>query len=137
MTAHTAAQAAYVVAALLFILSLAGLSRHETSRAGIVFGMAGMAIALAATVLLAGRSGTAATGLALIAAAVVVGAAVGLWRARVVQMTGMPELIALLHSFVGLAATLVGWDGYSAVEARLGSQSDVPPSLLGVHHGEV
>jgi len=92
MTAHTAAQAAYVVAALLFILSLAGLSRHETSRAGIVFGMAGMAIALAATVLLAGRSGTAATGLALIAAAVVVGAAVGLWRARVVQMTGMPEL---------------------------------------------
>src|SRR5689334_17715520 len=137
MTAHTAAQAAYVVAALLFILSLAGLSRHETSRAGIVFGMAGMAIALIATVFLAGRTGTAAAGLALIAGAVLAGAAVGLWRARVVRMTGMPELIALLHSFVGLAATLVGWDGYSAVEARLDTQTEVPGDLLRVHHGEV
>ena len=47
----------------------------------------------------------------------VVGAAIGLWRARVVEMTGMPELIALLHSFVGLAAVLVGWNGYLHVEA--------------------
>ena len=49
----------------------------------------------------------------------VVGAAIGLWRARVVEMTGMPELIALLHSFVGLAAVLVGWNGYLHVEADL------------------
>ena len=50
----------------------------------------------------------------------VIGAAIGLWRARVVEMTGMPELIALLHSFVGLAAVLVGWNGYLDVEATGG-----------------
>jgi NAD(P) transhydrogenase subunit beta len=136
MTASTAAEAAYVVAALLFILSLAGLSRHETSRAGIVFGMAGMAIALAATIGLASRS-IAATGLALIAAAVLAGAVVGLWRARVVRMTGMPELIALLHSFVGLAAALVGWVGYYDVEAKGAAQTQIDDSLLRVHHAEV
>ena len=135
MSADTAAQAAYLIAAVLFILSLAGLSRHETSRAGIVFGMCGMAIALAATVGLASRH-VAAAGIALIAIAMVAGAAVGLWRARVVQMTGMPELIALLHSFVGLAAVLVGWNGYYDVEARAG-QSEVVPELLRVHHAEV
>jgi proton-translocating NAD(P)+ transhydrogenase subunit beta len=136
MSAGTAAQAAYVVAALLFILSLAGLSRHETSRAGIVYGMVGMAIALVATIGLASRH-IAAAGMALIAAAVVVGAAIGLWRARVVKMTGMPELIALLHSFVGLAAALVGWNGYFDVEAKGAGQSEVDSSLYGVHHAEV
>src|SRR5438874_12367648 len=113
MTAQTVAQAAYIVAAVLFILSLAGLSRHETARPGIYFGIAGMVIALAATIGLAvrgqnGGSGLAATGITLMAIAVAVGAVIGLWRARIVQMTAIPQLIALLHSFVGLAAVLVG-----------------------------
>src|SRR6476661_2680591 len=109
MTAVAAAQAAYIVAALLFVLSLAGLSKHETSRSGIIFGIAGMAIALVATIGLASRS-IEAIGAGLLAAAVIIGGGIGIWRARVVQMTGMPELIAIMHSFVGLAAVLVGWN---------------------------
>jgi NAD(P) transhydrogenase subunit beta len=141
MKAETVAQAAYIVAALLFIMSLAGLSRHETARPGIYFGIAGMGIALAATIGLAVRGqepnpGLAATGIALMAVAVVIGAVIGLWRARIVQMTGMPELIALLHSFVGLAAVLVGWDGYYSVEAKSG-QTEFAGSLLKIHHAEV
>ncbi|MDP9092888.1 MAG: Re/Si-specific NAD(P)(+) transhydrogenase subunit beta [Actinomycetota bacterium] len=136
MTAATAAQAAYIVAALLFIMSLAGLSKHETSRGGIVFGIAGMAIALAATIGLASRS-IAATGVSLLVIAMIIGAVIGLWRARRVEMTGMPELIAMLHSFVGLAAVLVGWDGYYAVEAKGGAQREVAGSLLRIHHAEV
>ncbi|MFF4651423.1 Re/Si-specific NAD(P)(+) transhydrogenase subunit beta [Streptomyces sp. NPDC001380] len=136
MTAATATQAAYIVSALLFILSLAGLSRHETSRSGTVLGVSGMAVALAATVGLASRS-IPATGVGLAAAAMAIGAGIGLWRARVVEMTGMPELIAVLHSFVGLAAVLVGWNGYLDVEARPGTPTEVAGSLLGVHHAEV
>src|SRR3954454_3622126 len=116
MSAQSIADAAYIVAALLFIMSLAGLSRHESARPGIYYGIAGMAIALAATIGLAakGDPATALPGLnattgVRLAVAVVIGAVLGLWRARVVEMTGMPELIALLHSFVGLAAVLVGW----------------------------
>ncbi|MFI6350362.1 Re/Si-specific NAD(P)(+) transhydrogenase subunit beta [Streptomyces sp. NPDC050560] len=136
MSADTAAQAAYIVAALLFILSLAGLSQHRTSRSGVVFGVAGMAIALAATIGVAARSIDAA-GAALLAVAMVVGAALGLWRARIVEMTGIPELIAILHSFVGLAAALVGWNGYYGVEAKGAAQTEVGHALLGIHHGEV
>lgn len=132
--ASSVAGAAYIVAALLFILSLAGLSKHDTSRRGVAFGITGMTIALAATIWLtaAGAWGTAAgtTGLVLLVAAVLVGGAVGLWRARVVEMTGMPELIALLHSFVGLAAVLVGWNGH------LGA-AHVPAELVDIHHAEV
>ncbi|MDT4903535.1 MAG: H+-translocating transhydrogenase subunit beta [Pseudonocardiales bacterium] len=134
MNAANAAQAAYIVAALLFILALAGLSKHETSRSGIVFGISGMVIALAATIGLATRSITAG-GVALLVIAMVIGAVIGLWRARVVEMTGMPELIAMLHSFVGLAAVLVGWDGYYEVEAKGGA--GFPGSLLRIHHAEV
>ena len=134
MTAATASQSAYIVAALLFILSLAGLSKHETSRSGIVFGIGGMVIALAATIGLASRT-IAGSGIELLAIAMAIGAAIGLWRAHVVEMTGMPELIAILHSFVGLAAVLVGWSGYYAVEARNGG--DIAGSLLGIHHAEV
>jgi H+-translocating NAD(P) transhydrogenase subunit beta len=141
MTAHSIAEAAYIVAALLFILSLAGLSKHETSRQGIVFGIAGMAIALAATIGLASKGegdlpGLRTTTGLLLAIAVVIGALIGLWRARVVEMTGMPELIALLHSFVGLAAVLVGWDGYYSVEHKSGQQ-EFAGSLLRIHHAEV
>lgn len=137
MTATGAASAAYIVAALLFILSLAGLSKHETAKAGNAYGMAGMAIALAATIGLAIDHGISGTGAVLLVVAVVIGAAIGLWRAAQVEMTGMPELIALLHSFVGLAAVLVGWNGYLTVEADAENQTEVSADLLGIHSGEV
>ena len=136
MTATSAAAAAYIVAALLFVLSLAGLSRHETAKSGNAFGIGGMVIALAATVGLAARSLEAAA-VGLIVVAMAGGAAIGLWRARRVEMTGMPELIAVLHSFVGLAAVLVGWNGYLSVEADAGEQTEVPADLLGIHSAEV
>jgi NAD(P) transhydrogenase subunit beta len=136
VTASSAAAAAYVVAGLLFILSLAGLSKHESARSGNAYGIAGMAIALAATVALAARD-IQAGAIALIVVAVAVGAGIGLWRARRVEMTGMPELIALLHSFVGLAAVLVGWNGYLSVEAEGAGQTEVPANLLGIHSAEV
>ncbi|HSK61601.1 MAG TPA: Re/Si-specific NAD(P)(+) transhydrogenase subunit beta [Actinomycetospora sp.] len=136
MSPETAATAAYIVAALLTVMSLAGLSKHETARAGVAYGIAGMTVALVATVALAAQSLTAG-GIALLAAAMVVGGGIGLWRARVVEMTGMPELIALLHSFVGLAAVLVGWNGYLEVEALGPAQTTVPPELLGIHSVEV
>jgi H+-translocating NAD(P) transhydrogenase subunit beta len=136
MTAASAAAAAYIVAGLLFILSLAGLSRHESSKAGNAFGIAGMAIALAATIGLATRS-ISAIGLTLLVVAMLIGAAIGLWRAAKVEMTGMPELIAILHSFVGLAAVLVGWNGYLSVEGNLEEQTEVAGNLLGIHSAEV
>lgn len=133
--AHSIATASYIVAALLFILSLAGLSRHESARQGVAFGIAGMAIALAATIGVATEH-AATVAVVLLVIAIVIGAGIGLWRARVVEMTGMPELIALLHSFVGLAAVLVGWNGYFAVEDNPG-QTEVLGSLLDIHHAEV
>ncbi|OMB86985.1 Re/Si-specific NAD(P)(+) transhydrogenase subunit beta [Mycolicibacterium conceptionense] len=139
-TLENVASAAYVVAALLFILALAGLSKHETSRAGNSFGMAGMAIALIATIALAFDRKIEPLGLALLIGAMIVGAAIGLWRAKVVEMTGMPELIALLHSFVGLAAVLVGWNGYLHVENNLGGEEAVKlvgEKMLGIHSAEV
>jgi NAD(P) transhydrogenase subunit beta len=136
MTATTAASAAYIVAALLFILSLAGLSKHETAKTGNGYGMAGMAIALAATIGLASRT-SSGLGIILLVVAMVVGAAIGLWRAARVEMTGMPELIAMLHSFVGLAAVLVGWNGYLSVEADAAEQTEVAENLLGIHSAEV
>lgn len=132
--AASVAGAAYIVAALLFIMSLAGLSRHESSRAGVAYGMVGMAIALVATiwVTLQGAWGQpqAIVGLVLLLVAMLVGAVIGLWRARSVEMTGMPELIALLHSFVGLAAVLVGWNGHLHSPALTGALADI-------HHAEV
>ena len=126
--------ATYIVAALMFIMSLAGLSKHETSRGGLAFGIVGMVLALVATVasLVLNLLGTPQVliGLGLLVVVILIGAGIGLWRARVVAMTGMPELIALLHSFVGLAAVLVGWNGALASE-------DVPANLLGIHHAEV
>lgn len=137
---ETTATAAYVVAALLFVLSLAGLSKHETSRAGISFGIGGMAIALIATIALAVNHQIEPLGLGLLVVAMVIGAAIGLWRARIVEMTAMPELIALLHSFVGLAAVLVGWNGYLHVEADPAGAEAVQMAregMLGIHSGEV
>ncbi|MEC4720212.1 Re/Si-specific NAD(P)(+) transhydrogenase subunit beta [Noviherbaspirillum sp. CPCC 100848] len=100
---------AYLGAAILFILSLGGLSNPETSRRGNLYGMIGMALAVLATVF--GPYVTAA-GIPWIVGAMVVGAAIGLYAARTVQMTQMPELVALMHSLVGLAATLVGYASF-------------------------
>ncbi|MFJ5229293.1 Re/Si-specific NAD(P)(+) transhydrogenase subunit beta [Kitasatospora sp. NPDC088391] len=136
MTSLTAAHAADLVAALLFILSLAGLSQHRTSRAGVAYGIAGMALALTATVVVASRSIDAGA-VALILLATAIGAGIGLWRARRVEMTGMPELIAVLHSFVGLAAVLVGWNSYLEVERHGAAQTAVAADLLTIHHAEV
>jgi H+-translocating NAD(P) transhydrogenase subunit beta len=136
MTATAAASAAYIVAGLLFILSLAGLSRHETAKAGNGFGIAGMAIALAATIGVATRSISAA-GITLLAVAMVIGAAIGLWRARRVEMTGMPELIAMLHSFVGLAAVLVGavtLTGSVVAFLKLSARIKSNPLMLPAHN---
>src|SRR5262247_1800196 len=100
---------AYLGATILFILSLGGLSNQENSRRGNLYGMIGMAIAVLATVF--GPHVTPA-GYAYIVAAMVVGAAIGLYAARIVQMTQMPELVALMHSLVGLAAMLVGYANF-------------------------
>jgi NAD(P) transhydrogenase subunit beta len=115
-------QASYIVAAVLFIVALAGLSKHESAKRGNVAGMVGMGIALVATLFLVARQaelpdpdsqwrGLGIT-LVLILAAMAIGAVIGAWKARTVEMTGMPELIAMLHSFVGLAAVLVGYNSF-------------------------
>ena len=99
--------AAYIVAAILFIFSLAGLSKQETAKQGCYSGIAGMAIALVATIFADNVSG-----LGWIIIAMLIGAAAGIYQAKKVEMTEMPELIALLHSFVGLAAVLVGFNSF-------------------------
>ena len=103
------ATVSYIGATILFILCLGGLSNQETARRGNLYGMIGMAIAVLATVF--GPNVTPA-GLTWIIAAMVVGGSVGVYAARVVQMTQMPELVALMHSMVGLAAMLVGYANY-------------------------
>ncbi len=138
-------QAAYIVAAILFIAALAGLSKHETARRGNAFGMSGMGLALVATLVLAARNSQygdqrpLALTLVMIVVAMAVGAAIGAWRARTVEMTGMPELVAILHSFVGLAAVLVGFNSYLSedhLEGSLGTIHDVEV-FLGVFIGAV
>ncbi|KWN84220.1 Re/Si-specific NAD(P)(+) transhydrogenase subunit beta [Burkholderia ubonensis] len=99
----------YIGAAILFILSLGGLANPETARRGNLLGMIGMLIAVLATVL---GPRVSAEGIPYVVAALVVGGAVGLIAAKKVQMTQMPELVALMHSLVGLAACLVGFASY-------------------------
>jgi NAD(P) transhydrogenase subunit beta len=108
MTANIATMA-YIAASILFILSLGGLSNPETSRRGNLYGIVGMALAVLATVF--GPRVTLA-GVPYIVGALLVGGAVGLYAAKKVQMTQMPELVALMHSLVGLAACLVGYASY-------------------------
>ncbi|MFH4745598.1 Re/Si-specific NAD(P)(+) transhydrogenase subunit beta [Vibrio harveyi] len=100
-------QAAYIIAALFFILSLAGLSKQESARNGNYYGIAGMAIALIATIF-----SPNAEGFAWIIIAMVIGGGIGIHYAKKVEMTEMPELVAILHSFVGMAAVLVGFNSY-------------------------
>ena len=103
------ATVSYIGATILFILSLGGLSNPETSRRGNLYGMIGMTVAVLATVF--GPRVTAG-GIPWIVGSMVVGGAIGLYAARVVKMTQMPELVALMHSLVGLAACLVGFASY-------------------------
>ncbi len=100
-------QAAYIVATLFFIMSLAGLSKQESARNGNYYGIAGMAIALIATIF-----SPDAQGFGWIIIAMAIGGAIGIFYAKKVEMTEMPELVAILHSFVGLAAVLVGYNSY-------------------------
>ena len=97
----------YLVSAVLFILALGGLSRQETARRGNLYGLTGMGIALVATVL-----GVVTANYVMLLAGIAVGGAIGLVLARRVQMTQMPELVAVLHSLVGLAAVLVGFANF-------------------------
>jgi len=97
----------YLAAAVLFILALGGLSRQESARRGNWMGIAGMALALIATI-----ASAVTANYAILAAAVGVGAVIGIVLARRVQMTQMPELVAILHSLVGLGAVLVGFANF-------------------------
>ena len=113
--------ASYIASTILFILALGGLSNHETARRGNWYGIIGMAIALVATIL-----GVVTQHYTLLFIALLIGGSVGLVLARRVQMTQMPELVAILHSLVGLAAVLVGFanfmghsSGYAGVELTI------------------
>lgn len=129
-------EAAYLVAAVLFIFSLAGLSKQESARRGSVLGMIGMGLALAATLVLSLRDSEKPVfvTLLLIVLALLIGAGIGVWRARTVEMTQMPELIAMFHSFVGLAAVLVGYDSFLTERASVVGYTEV---YLGVFIGAV
>ena len=97
----------YIGAAILFILSLAGLSQQETARRGNIYGFTGMVIAIVVTIF-----GIQSGNYAVLFPAMIVGALVGVFVASKVEMTQMPQLVAMLHSFVGLAAVLVGVASY-------------------------
>ena len=103
------ATVAYVGAAILFILSLGGLSNPETSRRGNLYGIIGMTLAVLATIV---GPRVAAAGVPWIIAALAIGGGIGVYAAKTVKMTQMPELVALMHSLVGLAACLVGFASY-------------------------
>ncbi|MBB1362618.1 MULTISPECIES: Re/Si-specific NAD(P)(+) transhydrogenase subunit beta [unclassified Shewanella] len=103
--------ASYIIAAVFFILSLAGLSKQETAKNGNLFGIIGMAIALIATIL-----NPATSGVEWIILAMVIGGSIGIRLALKVEMTEMPELVAILHSFVGLAAVLVGFNSFIDIQ---------------------
>lgn len=126
----TLATASYIGATILFILSLSGLSSPESSRRGNLYGMIGMTIAVLATVF---GPRVLAAGIPWIVAAMLTGASVGLYAARKVQMTQMPELVALMHSLVGLAACLVGYANYIDPVAA----ANLPPAEKSIHEIEI
>ncbi len=104
---------AYLLAGVLFIRSLGGLSQQQTARAGNWSGIVGMILAVVTTaVVWINRFGVSPSGIGVILGCVLVGGGIGAVMARRVEMTGMPELVAILHSFVGLAAVFVGISGY-------------------------
>ncbi len=120
----------YIAAIILFILSLGGLSNPESSRRGNLYGMTGMAIAVLATVF--GPRVTSG-GIAWIAVALVAGGSIGLYLARTVRMTQMPELVAFMHSLVGLVAMIVGYASFIDPSASAGMSS----AEAKIHHIEI
>lgn len=104
---HSLVTMSYIVATILFILSLSGLSNQETARKGNYFGMLGMAIAITATALSASVSSYV-----ILVIALLIGGAIGTKAALKVEMTQMPELVAIMHSLVGMAAVLVGYANF-------------------------
>jgi NAD(P) transhydrogenase subunit beta len=120
------ATVSYIGATILFILSLGGLSNQSTALRGNLYGMVGMALAVLATVF--GPAVTMA-GIPWIIGAMLVGGGVGLYAARTVQMTQMPELVALMHSMVGLAAMLVGFSTYVDPAATTGFEGAAKPTM--------
>lgn len=123
---------AYIVAALLFILALAGLSKQKTAQRGNTLGAIGMGIALFVTLIIVAFSSQISSALAvvLMLAALGIGAVIGIYKARHVQMTQMPELVAMLHSFVGAAAVIVGFTSFLTSPG-----ADTPDNAF--HLGEV
>ena len=126
----------YIAAIILFILSLGGLSNPESSRRGNLYGMIGMAIAVLATVF--GPRVTTG-GIAWIVGALLVGGGIGIYLARTVQMTQMPELVAFMHSLVGLAAMVVGFASYIDPGSMFDLVFSAPLSAAEktIHHVEV
>ena len=113
MTEASFQSVAYLLAALLFILALAGLSRQKTAKRGNYLGMTGMALALTSTLALALlHAAQPLETAAIIVAVIAAGGAFGVYKAKHVQMTEMPQLVALLHCFVGAAAVLVGFNSF-------------------------
>jgi H+-translocating NAD(P) transhydrogenase subunit beta len=114
--------AAYLFACILFILSLSGLSSQESAKRGVIYGIVGMIIAIIATVL-----GQGVEGHVYIIGAIAVASVIGIMVARKVEMTAMPQLVAILHSFVGLAAVLVGFGSYldPATQALSGAEHTI------------
>jgi len=107
MFSQTFVNAAYIAASILFILALSGLSNQENAKRGIVYGVVGMGIAILATIL-----GPKVTNYLLLIPVMAVAAVIGWFVANRVEMTQMPQLVAILHSFVGLAAVLVGFNSH-------------------------
>ncbi len=99
--------ASYIAASILFIMSLGGLANQESAKRGNLYGIIGMGLAIIATAL-----GESTNGHAILIAAMAVGSVIGIIVAMKVEMTSMPQLVAILHSFVGLAAVLVGFGSY-------------------------
>ncbi len=114
--------AAYLGAVVLFILSLGGFSKQETAIRGNVFGIAGMSLAMMTTIL---WSNWTVSGLVCLVVALAVGGPIGLIAAKKIEMTQMPELVALMHSLVGLAAVLIGLISYYASTAKNSTEEGI------------
>ncbi len=118
--------AAYVAAAILFILSLGGLSGQESAKRAVWYGIAGMALAVFATI-----SGPGVAAYPLIFVMILIGAGIGAYVAGRVQMTEMPQLVAALHSFVGLAAVFIGFNAHIELARILRMDESAQATLMG------
>jgi NAD(P) transhydrogenase subunit beta len=127
-------EATYIVSGLLFILALAGLSKQESAKRGNMLGMIGMTLALIAVIVDMVSKKAVPWSFGILVVAMLIGAAIGIFKAQKVEMTGMPELVAQLHSFVGLAAVLVGFNSFLEEPTGTGHLVEV---FIGVFIGAV